>query len=235
MTQEAGQIVFRAEIDDTGAITGLKRFKKGIEQAGTSSKGLFGDIERLGSSSKSLIKSFIGFGTVGLAGLTAFAIKAPAVADEIAKIEIEGIKLSHTIGSIMEPIFQSLANDILPTLNSFLIDNKDNFDNIASSVGNVITKMAEFWTSLQPPSTSDPSIPGDEDSPSIKEKYGAFAETATLNKTIAAGYDPDATLGEKFLAFGAMVRYPMQAAIDLVQTIAGLDNKEVDSTSGRGT
>jgi len=235
MAQDAGQIVFRAEVDDTGAIISLTRFKKGIERAGSSSKGLFGDIERLAKSSKSLIKAFIGFGTVGAAGLTALAIKAPAVADEIAKIEIEGIKLSHTVGSIMEPIFQSLANEVLPTLNSFLKDNKDNFDDIAVSVGNVITKMTEFWASLQPPAADDPSISGDEDSPSIKNKYKAFTETELLNRTIAAGYDPDSTLGEKFLAFGAIIRYPLQAAIDMVQTIAGLDNKEVDSTSGRGT
>jgi len=238
MAQEAGQIVFRAEVDDTGAITGLKRFKKGIEQAGASSKGLFGDIERLGSSAGALTKTFIGFATAGLGALMALSKDAPAVADELAKIDIEGIKLTHTLGSILEPVWKSLANNVMPAFNSFLTDNKELFTDIATQIGVATNALAGYFSELY---SGVPELAGGDEIVSQKdigggvsinqtrrEMLGPFTESAAL---IEHGQQL-ASEGDWAGLLGNSLKLTIQFMVDAAQSVGGIDRKETDSLSG---
>jgi len=230
MGKEAGQIIFRAEVDDTGAITGLKRFKKNVEQAGASSKGLFGDISRLGKSALSLTKAFVGFGA-GTAGLMALARSAPAVADEMAKIEIESIKLSHSLGQALEPIFQSIANEVLPNLNQFLKDNEESFRKTANAVAYLITKLSELAL-FEVPKPEGVDIPtATKDGGTTKGGNAAdFAESEYIMETASQWWQGGNALDKINAAMYFVLNSP-QFALDAFEVLTGIDMKWIDQIS----
>lgn len=124
---EIAEMSIRGNMDTSDIDRGFQRVNQGFQKIEGQSKASLAPIGMLAGVMGKLVGSFVAIGTTGVAAMTALATKAPAVAPAIAKMNIEMIEMSHTLGKIMSPVFNAVANELLPALNTAIEDNSNFF------------------------------------------------------------------------------------------------------------
>ena len=83
----------------------------------------------LSKTTSRLSLGLIAAGTAGVTALTGLAMKSPVLAGTMAKIEVETLKLSNTVGRQLKPIFDTIAQnpELIADLNTRLRDPLQDF------------------------------------------------------------------------------------------------------------
>jgi len=98
------EIVGKIDTDDISS--SLTNLKKKFATFGSGVKSSFADFKRLGGAVGEVAKGFKIIGTIGLAALTALAMKSPALAPALAGFQVEMFRLSQIIGEDLRPVFE---------------------------------------------------------------------------------------------------------------------------------
>lgn len=118
---EVGKLTIGGSIDTTMIEAGFRKIQQGFTRVSGFVKGFGSDMVRIGKSTLRFAKTLgLIAGPLGVGVFTALASKAPAVAPAIAKMGVEFLKISHTLGRIMAPAFESIANELLPAISHAL-------------------------------------------------------------------------------------------------------------------
>ena len=161
-------------MDTTDVESGMSRVKKGMSGMEAQVNSSRGSMEGLASIAKKVSTSLIAIGVGGVSAFTALATKSPAVAGSLAKMSIEMREMSFTAGSLLKPAFESIANDLLPSINSAIDRNKEtisDFVTIVEGAVTVVTKLLDLVEPFAPKPTA-----GEE------EAFGSFADTAAWGR-----------------------------------------------------
>jgi len=109
---EVGSIQIGGSIQTSEIERGLSRVEKGFKDIETTGKGVNADFMRINQQAGRLAKRMSILGLVGGGAMLAIAKGAPATAGAMAKLKIEGGKLSRTLGEILRPAFDMVAEGL---------------------------------------------------------------------------------------------------------------------------
>ena len=94
----------------------LTRIEQKLDGFKAQTESSAGSVTNLSNAAKGLSKTLIAIGTTGVAALTGLASVAPAVAPALAKMQIGLMTISHTLGRRLQPLFESVANNLIPAI-----------------------------------------------------------------------------------------------------------------------
>ena len=185
----------------------------------------------MGKTSKNLLTALVGIGITGVAAMTALAVKSPVLAGTMAKIEVETLKLSNTIGRQLRPVFESIAGNLIPAINSAFSKSSDTIglvmDKVVALVDGISSLIEMDWTSLLSNLEKLFSFgKGDEaETTKIQQKLGKFSE---FESTYEAGKDIKKEFGEGDYGMGALktAGLPIITFIDFIQFLMGTNNEK---------
>ena len=130
---------------DTASIeAGFDRIVDQQEEMDQQTNQLNASTRKTGTILSSLTKVFGVLGAVGVGAITALATKSPVLAGTMAKIEVQTLKLSNTIGRQLRPIFETIAGDLLPALNKAFADNKDSIGIMVNNISLLIKSLSNL-------------------------------------------------------------------------------------------
>lgn len=125
---KVGTLEIEGTLDSSGITSSLTRIEESIRSTGTQTKTALGPMTRLGNELSSALKKATFLGIAGVGAMTALATKAPAVAPAIAKMGVEMMKISHSLGEVMAPIFEEVADTLLPAIGSAIDNNREKIE-----------------------------------------------------------------------------------------------------------
>ncbi len=102
---------------------------------------------KVSSVAGGLAKVLIGVGIAGVAAMTTLAVKSPVLAGTMAKIELATLKLSNTIGRQLRPVFENIAQNLLPAINKAFGDNAEGMGFLVDKTNllvNALTNLIEL-------------------------------------------------------------------------------------------
>lgn len=111
-----GSLEVKGTIETAEIDKGLDRIEDGLQDVKSQSDSTFGSFSNLAQVTKDVAGSFIKIATVGVGAMTALATLSPAVAPSMAKMAIEMRKVSFALGDQLRPLFESVANDLIPAI-----------------------------------------------------------------------------------------------------------------------
>jgi len=113
---EVGTLDIKGSINTQEVDRGFERMRGGFRQLEVDTKTSFSSFKALGGAAANLAASFVTISTIGVGAMVALASSAPAVAPAIAKMGIEIQKISFSLGRTLAPLFESVANTLLPAV-----------------------------------------------------------------------------------------------------------------------
>lgn len=139
---EVGQINVRFGADTSGFQQGFSNVKNSLAQTSKNTKSVRADFVRLAGTTADIArKAVFAFGAAGLAGgIAGIIAKSPALQPAFAQMKVGATQLSLSLGEVLAPAFDKLVT-ILPTLNKFVMENKD-------SLGQLFTGLADATTGV---------------------------------------------------------------------------------------
>lgn len=114
----------RATLGTTEFDRGVQTIKVQLEDISAKTRSSRNDFERLNNTTSSLVSRFSKLGTVGVGALTGLGLTAPAVARDLADIQVTAIDLGMTMGDIIQPAVQ-FVSESFSRLSQFIGENKD--------------------------------------------------------------------------------------------------------------
>lgn len=144
---DVGSVKIKAEIDTSQTERGIVGLNLKLEELKNKGKSVSSDFHRLSVTSNKLKKTLMGLGLAGLGAMAVLAKDSPAVAGEMAKMDVEMGKLSRTAGTILEPAFQAAAKG-LSSLNNFLSDHKTELKAATQAAVNFASAMWDVAAAL---------------------------------------------------------------------------------------
>jgi len=145
---ELGELHIRGTLDSIEIENSLRRIEGKMDNFAGQTKSTFGSVNLLSTSVKGLAVGLIGVATSGVAAFTALATKAPAVAPALAKMQIGMMEISHTAGRIMTPIFDSLANNLIPSVGTAISNLDGQWNQFSTRVASGIDILSKGIISL---------------------------------------------------------------------------------------
>jgi len=130
---EVGSIKIGGTIQTAEIERGLSRVEKGFGNIETTSKGVNSDFIRMNQQAGRLAKKMSVLALVGGGAMIAIAKGAPATAGAMAKLKIEGGKLSRTLGEILRPAFDSAAEGLQKFVN-WMQEHKPAISNFTNTI-----------------------------------------------------------------------------------------------------
>ena len=109
---EVGSIQIGGTIQTAEIERGLSRVEKGFKNIETTGKGVTADFTRMNQQAGRLAKRMSFLALAGAGAMLAIAKGAPATAGAMAKLKVEGGKLSRTLGEILRPAFDMAAEGL---------------------------------------------------------------------------------------------------------------------------
>ena len=120
MVNAQSSLVFKATLENAEFDQGMRRIKGDLRVMQVEADKSNSSLERMGAVTQTIATRLLAVGAAGVGALTAMATQSPAVAGEMAKIKNEMREMSFTAGENLKPVFESIANDLLPALNERL-------------------------------------------------------------------------------------------------------------------
>jgi hypothetical protein len=117
---EVASMKITGTLDSTGIENSLRRIEQKMSGFKGQTESSFASLSRVGNVVSSLTKGLIALGIAGVTAMVGLASKAPAVAPALAKMQISFMEMSHTLGRLLMPFFESLANNLLPSIVSLV-------------------------------------------------------------------------------------------------------------------
>ena len=117
---EVASMEITGTLDSTEIENSLRRIEQKLSGFKAQTESSFGSMTNLGKVASSLSKTLLTIGSAGVAALTGLASVAPAVAPALAKMQIGFMRISHTLGRQLAPLFESVANNLIPAIGSAL-------------------------------------------------------------------------------------------------------------------
>jgi len=149
---EVGEISVKGTFEDSGLESSLDRLDNKLGDMDNQFKQLSPSIEKTNGLVSTLGKGLIGIGLAGVAAITALATKSPVLAGTFAKMGVNMMKLSNTVGRLLKPIFESLANNLLPALNGLFQRNSESIGKVVEKITTLVDIVSDLinlnWTSL---------------------------------------------------------------------------------------
>ena len=139
---ETASMEIGGSLDSTEIENSLTRIEQKLDDFKAQTESSAGSVMNLGKAAKSLSKILITIGTAGVAALTGLASVAPAVAPALAKMQIGFMKISHTLGRQLQPLFESIANELIPAIGSAIDRFSPQIEKFASAAAGGVSKIA---------------------------------------------------------------------------------------------
>lgn len=137
---EAGQIVITGSLNDMGISQGFNRIIIDFNKLENQANQTNASFNKMSTLAKSIATTFIALGGTALGSMTALATKSPVLAGTFARMEVETLKLSNTLGRQLQPAFEGVVN-FIQNFNKALIDNPDLLSNMASKTGEALSDI----------------------------------------------------------------------------------------------
>jgi len=147
---DVAEMNIKGTMNTTAIDSGLRRVGQGMNKFGGQTKSALGSVGLLSSIVGTLATGLITVGTAGIAAFSALASKAPAVAPALAKIEIGMMKISHTAGRLLAPIFETIANELIPAIGSAINILSPQIEEFASGVSDSISGLSGALSDFDP-------------------------------------------------------------------------------------
>jgi len=122
---EIAKMTIKGSIDTKDIDRGFSRLKQGFNNIESLTDSNFANFKRLGGVVSGLARGFVKIGSVGVAALVGLAAVSPAVAGDIAKMKVGMIQLSNVAGQQLKPVFEEVANNLIPSFTDALSKNND--------------------------------------------------------------------------------------------------------------
>lgn len=149
---EVGQLEITGTMNDTDINQGFDRIIDDFKNAENQANQANASMGRLSNTASMLGKGLITIGTVGVGALTALASKSPVLAGTFAKMEVNMLKLSNTVGRQLKPAFEGV-NQFIQDLNTSLSDNGTIVSTVAGSIGESFQDVGSIitgqWNNIQ--------------------------------------------------------------------------------------
>lgn len=236
----AGELEVIGTLEDSEIDSGFDRVGNNFNDLENQANQTNVSLGRLDDTSNKIFKSFMGLGVAGVTAMTALATKSPVLAGSIAKIEVETLKLSNTIGKQMKPLFEEVGQNLIPSINEAFADGDDVMDIFIGKTTDLVSALSSLirldWESLLDSLESYFNITGEtpEEREETQKEFGQFSEFETsygLGKDIWS----DIKSGEGHKAFGKGMVLPVATFIDFVQYLMGANNeKEMKFATSNG-
>ena len=245
---EVSSMEIKGKMDSSDMERGFDRIQMDFKETDKLSKVLSGDFERIGKLAGTIAKSLIAIAGIGVAGFTALGLKSPYLAGSMAKINVESMKLGHTIGQTLVPLFEAIGSDLIPAIGVAF----HNLEPAISSISNMLAKMIKEASKLIEDFIPDPSEleEGDkffsknatefvqtdiaaEDTAQKMKKFDLFRYMLPITYSITQGQGLFQTYGENFktnVDIGTSgFRTGVNAIIDFIEMISN-QNTDKDVT-----
>ena len=121
---EVGELSIFATMNTASVDAGFDRIVDQLKEMDIQSKQLGATTSSITSIFKKLTKTVIGFGLAGAAAITALAVKSPVLAGTMAKLGVNMLKLSNVVGRQFKPIFEEIAQNLIPSITKAFADNE---------------------------------------------------------------------------------------------------------------
>lgn len=128
---EAGTLVIRGRIDSAEIETGLTRVQGRLQESQKETRSMSADFNRLGQETRGVANSLLAISGISLAGLTALS---PALAPEFARMKVGILELSNAVGQQLQPLFQEIGTNLIPSITEAIIRNQDAISGFISVV-----------------------------------------------------------------------------------------------------
>jgi len=146
---EVGSLEIGGSIDTAEIERGLNSIERGFDDVTISGKSVESDFIRINSSAMSLAKSLGIIG--GITALVSLAKGAPAVAGEMAQLEVAAGKLQRSLGEALKPAFQG-AVDAMNIFGGWIEENKELISSFATqtleALNIVLGSIVGLWRDL---------------------------------------------------------------------------------------
>ena len=238
---EVGELEIIGTVDESAIVDGLDRIGNSLDNIENQFNQVQPSAKNVEKTLGGIAKSFITIAGIGVGAMTALAIKAPVLANTMAKMEVNTLKLSNTLGRQLRPVFEEIATGLIPAINNAFITNQD-------AIGQSVERTVSFVKALEDlidldfsslinnlDDVFEPRIFKDipEAEGMAEEKFGVFAESAAR---ISSGFKQPTSLLESLTGSeGGFLSGPpgmnvalagITGLIDLFQLIFGTNNNK---------
>ncbi len=188
---EVGTMEINGSINTSDIDSGIVRIEGALKVVETQAKQTQSSFDKLGTSTVAIGSALGIIATKGISALSGLVSKSPMLGSSFAKIDVELLKVSNTLGSQLKPIFDEIGNDLIPTLNTafadlepvitVLVDSAIKSFNLLSSTIDPIVKsiiqVKQLFSGEDPTTTEGGIIPSKSETAGYS-KYGAYEQTA---------------------------------------------------------
>lgn len=143
MATEARSLIVEATLEDNELRIGMDRIKQQLRETATEGDKANISFANLKDSVGGIASAFTTIGTLGIAALGGLATQGPAVADEMASIKNSMRELSFVAAETLEPVFQAVADDLLPNLVGALEDTGPAVSNVLANLSSGLGDILE--------------------------------------------------------------------------------------------
>jgi len=141
---EVGSMSIGGRLATDRIMAGLSRVRGGFDRVKGSVASANVDLERVAAASKDIGSSLLKVGTAGVAALTGLATASPAVAPSLAKMKVGMMELSHTAGRVLRPVFEAVANDLIPAIGTALEKNSGKISRFADITATMVSDVGNL-------------------------------------------------------------------------------------------
>jgi len=117
---DVGTMEINGSINTTDIDSGIVRIEGALKVVETQAKQTQGSFDKLGISTVAIGSALGNIATKGVTAISGLASKSPMLGSSFAKMDVELLKVSNTLGSQIKPIFDEVANNLIPSLNEAL-------------------------------------------------------------------------------------------------------------------
>lgn len=238
---EVGQLEVMGTLEEEGIDAGLDRMGNKFKDMENQANQANASFNVMGKTSSRLLMTLGGMGVAGVTAMTALATKAPVLAGTMARIEVETLKLSNTLGRQLKPIFDEVAGNLIPSINKAFSDNSNAVGFVVDKVTNLVGALSDLisldWTSLLENLEKYFNLTSKtpEEITDIQKRLGSFSE---FESSVALGQDIWSEFKEgKILSptVKAVSVQPVIGFIDFIQYLMGANNeKELAFSTANG-
>jgi len=147
-----GELQITGDMDTNNIDQGFDRVDQDFKNLENQANQTNASMGTLASTASTLGKRLGVAGIAGLTAMTALAGKAPVLAGTMAKIDVETLKLSNTIGRQLKPAFDEIAQNLIPSINQAFVDNAESIQTttgrIEGLIGSVSALIRLDWEDL---------------------------------------------------------------------------------------
>jgi len=143
---EVAEMSIKGSIDTTLIERGFEIIRQSAKNASVFVQSMFGDFSRLGGAVDFVSGAFVKIAKIGIPALAGLAALSPSVSGSIAKMRIGLFQLSEAAGQQLKPVFESIANNLIPAMTAAIGNNSgaiENFIGIASKLINLTSEIVD--------------------------------------------------------------------------------------------